>query len=265
MNSAYFLHTKRIGWTRIALLTLLAVIFGIPTFQTAFHPWISILLLFVIHWLSLGTAEWAFDRLYRSTEKQWVSSLRYFFFPLLSSVLAFLLLRVQPTFGVAHFSSYLVVGIVLSSLDYLLSQLEDLSLVSDFQRKNHGASPLESSAEKLVLTNTKGRTVFAVPTDQIICIEAMDNYVTIFYSDDEGATRKATERLSMKQAESHLATTTTPFLRVHKSYLVRVSAIQQVQGRAQNHKLTLKGLDHEIPVSRRLKIQEMIPALDPKN
>ena len=96
--------------------------------------------------------------------------------------------------------------------------------------------------------NTEDLTIFGIPTNQIKYIEALQNYVTIGFTNTEGQFQKQTERATLKNI---LATTKeSSILRTHRSFLVNQQAIIETTGNSQGLLLTLSDCDKTIPVSR---------------
>ncbi|MEL7340404.1 MAG: LytTR family DNA-binding domain-containing protein, partial [Bacteroidota bacterium] len=88
-----------------------------------------------------------------------------------------------------------------------------------------------------------------VDLDQLLLIEAQQNYVRLFLLTEHGL-QKEMLRNSLSRVESVL--TDSPIKRSHRSYLVHTQKIRAVSGNAQGLKLKLEGLeDLEVPVSRK--------------
>jgi DNA-binding LytR/AlgR family response regulator len=121
-------------------------------------------------------------------------------------------------------------------------------------------SDLEEPIAHFKLTNPKGRTVLNIPFEDLICFEANDNYINIYFRSDSGI-QKRMERLSMKKVESLIEPAEQHFLRVHKSYLINRQKVDAIQGKAQNYRLVLSELDFQVPVSRRMAIHDFFPSI----
>jgi hypothetical protein len=91
---------------------------------------------------------------------------------------------------------------------------------------------------------------FSVTVSEILFIRSADNYVEIFYMEKDKVNRKLIRNL-MKQVESNLRAY-PQFFRCHKSFLINLEKVSHVSGNAQGLKLTLKGIEELIPVSRNL-------------
>ena len=80
-----------------------------------------------------------------------------------------------------------------------------------------------------------------IDLDSIIYIEAMDNYVKIIRED----LPRSVSQITMKEMEAMLPTHL--FARVHRSYIIAVSAVERYSSR----RLFLKDLPQPIPVGRK--------------
>ncbi|MEM6344679.1 MAG: LytTR family DNA-binding domain-containing protein [Bacteroidota bacterium] len=90
---------------------------------------------------------------------------------------------------------------------------------------------------------------FRAAVDQILFIEAQQNYVRICLLTEKGI-QKEMLRNTLARIESALET--SPIKRSHRSFLVNTQKILAVSGNAQGLKLKLQGLaDFEVPVSRK--------------
>ncbi len=115
------------------------------------------------------------------------------------------------------------------------------------------------------LESETGKTLLKLPIDQLICFEANDNYVIIYYFDKSNNVKKMMERFSLKKMEEILSLENTKFERVHKSFLINPSRLIAISGKAQAYKLELQGLESLIPVSRSYSINLLEQKLIEKN
>jgi len=122
----------------------------------------------------------------------------------------------------------------------------------------HNADAQAVVPQRIVLTGTSTKEQYELNISSILCIQAHDNYVTLFYESSE-TVKKILFRATLKSLEEQL-TQHSNFFRCHKSYIVNSSLIQKVSGNAQGYKLHLPWLDFVIPVSRSLQ-QELLGKL----
>lgn len=90
---------------------------------------------------------------------------------------------------------------------------------------------------------------FGLDPQSILCIEAMQNYVQIYYQ-DQGAIKKKMLRNTLSRVAEVLASTSV--IRSHRSFLVNKNRVVGVSGNAQGLKLDLKpSPGFFVPVSRK--------------
>ena len=90
---------------------------------------------------------------------------------------------------------------------------------------------------------------FEIDPQQIICIEAMQNYVQIYYNQD-GEIIKKVIRNTISSIEQALLS--TDIQRSHRSYLVNTARIENISGNAQGLKLEINpSPGFWVPVSRK--------------
>lgn len=175
-------------------------------------------------------------------------------------ILAFFILNFSFSFLFALFSGLLVAAIVPAIILFLFLFFDEVRMDLNAPIKSlqtDAAAPSEQQKSFFLLEQQKGRKAIEIPTGNILCFEANDNYVTIYYLNDQGILQKQMERLSMRKAEELIAQTDLLFKRVHKSYLVNTKHIQTISGKAQAYKIILHHLDFQIPVSRNIAISEL--------
>lgn len=98
-----------------------------------------------------------------------------------------------------------------------------------------------------------GKESFSVQSEQLLYIEAQENYIAI-YSIQEGVIKKSLLRNSLKRLEQEFPETL--LLRCHRSFMVNVHQISQIKARYRQLTLLLRAGQVEIPVSR--KYQQIV-------
>ena len=96
------------------------------------------------------------------------------------------------------------------------------------------------------LTSKSHNEYLTIDRNNILFIQANDNYVTIHFL-DQGDVKRRMLRNTLKDIENQLA---SPIVKCHRSYLVNSNRIQEIFGNMNNSKLVLDGFNGEIPVSR---------------
>ena len=92
-----------------------------------------------------------------------------------------------------------------------------------------------------------------ISVENLVYIISNGNYVDFYLTEDDKIIRK-TLRNSLNDIEKQLAD--FPFcIRTHRAYMVNINFLINKKGNAQGYRLTLEGVNEEIPVSRK-KITE---------
>jgi len=89
----------------------------------------------------------------------------------------------------------------------------------------------------------KGNAINLIPVDEIRYVEAQDDYVMIYHSGG-----KALKQQTMKFYEDNLPK--KDFVRVHRSYIVRVEEIKQIEPYGKDTHVAILAAGDKIPVSR---------------
>jgi DNA-binding LytR/AlgR family response regulator len=126
---------------------------------------------------------------------------------------------------------------------------------------------VEISPQLVVITGASAKERFDFQPASILCVQAGDNYVTVFYEANQrvGNVDKVNDkvnnvllRATMKSVEEQLQPFAEPhsqpkIVRCHKSFIVNLSRVERVTGNAQGYKLHLPLLDFPVSVSRALQ------------
>ncbi|HKK43610.1 MAG TPA: LytTR family transcriptional regulator DNA-binding domain-containing protein [Bacteroidales bacterium] len=89
----------------------------------------------------------------------------------------------------------------------------------------------------------KGNAINLIPVDQIRFVEAQDDYVMIYHT-----AGKALKQQTMKFYEENLPR--EDFVRVHRSYIVRVEEINKIEPYGKDNHLAILKSGDKLPVSR---------------
>lgn len=253
-----FLHKDWKSWSSILGLTAFLLLFGVAQFQHSLSTWLFAACFLAVNWI-VYTLVYSVSLRFNWNQNHLLNAAKHVIFACVSAGVVFLIIPINSNFYIAYFSGFLIVGVVFSSFDFVLSALEELVVL----RSNPSVSVANTieKEHRFQLKNTKGKTTFDQQTDHIVCFEANDNYLTIYYMENE-LCKKTTERLAISKAEEMIQLVSNDFLRVHKSFIVNKNHVQSIQGKAQNHRLKVHGLSEEIPVSRRLNVHQFFPNLN---
>ena len=158
----------------------------------------------------------------------------------------YLLLSLPQNFNISDFLKMLkytvMVGITPVVISGLLIQLRAL------KENNQKAMEIQSAYEKQSRQATvpKSQIIFEVGSgnnlnlyiNDIFAIEAMQNYLVLYYYDEHGHKIKNTLiRKTMSSAENQFSS--TDLMRCHRSFIVNIAKIDSISGNAQGLKLKL--------------------------
>ena len=149
-------------------------------------------------------------------------------------------------FITAH-NEFAIRAFEMNAVDYLLKPYSQERLVTAVNKAREkilaGGSrdnrinqlvqqPLTEKLERIVVKT--GTKIKIIPIDKIVYLEAQDDYIMVYT--DEG---KHLKQGTMKYYEDHLDT--SKFIRVHRSYIVRIDQVTQLEPYAKdNYILKLK-------------------------
>ncbi len=136
-------------------------------------------------------------------------------------------------------------GLILLSNLGISSRVEEDSSGSGEENEKE---PLRNPSRTISLEVGQGKPPFQIPIDNLLLVEAADNYCKFNYlKQDELQTELV--RIKLKEVEDILQSESFIF-RCHRSYLVNGHFVKSISGSSQNHRLVLGyGLD-KVKVSR---------------
>ncbi len=89
----------------------------------------------------------------------------------------------------------------------------------------------------------------SIKADLLITIKSSDNYIEVYYKNNE-LVKKQIIRSSLKRVEE-LIYGYEFILRCHRSYIVNIKFINEIQGNPQGFQLFMDGIDFTVPVSQK--------------
>lgn len=110
--------------------------------------------------------------------------------------------------------------------------------------------PHSPSHNPVTLVGGNQNETLHLDTSQIAYLSAADNYVQVFYFENE-TLRSQMLRATLKKMEDALASN-PQFFRCHRTYIVNLEKVEKVSGNAQGYRLHLENTEATVPVSRNL-------------
>lgn len=146
-----------------------------------------------------------------------------------------LTIAVFPMFLVVLIAERILLNRNLKTADIISEQIKNYTVPVNNKKVSLMYEPDKSPLELLI--------------DNLVCIEANDNYCAIYYY-KANVLKKDLYRTTLKNLEDQLIGN-DEVVRCHKSYIVNIFKIKRISGNAQGYKLHFKDINFDIPVSRR--------------
>jgi len=137
-----------------------------------------------------------------------------------------------------------------------IALLGSLNVIRNLKTYKNIASNAQVKTKELVQNNRvslpvkNSQKVFDIDVNNLLFVEAMQNYVLIHYLDENKQVRKELHRNTFISVEAVLSK--EGLLKTHRSFLVNPEMIEEISGNAQGLKLRIKYAEEAIiPVSRK--------------
>ena len=126
---------------------------------------------------------------------------------------------------------------------------EQLALAQDMNNQLNASDTADHIpvGGSVVLTDENGNPQLQLTTEDIRVIRSDGNYVDVFFEEASSISKKLL-RNRIKNVLADLPQ--SQFFQCHKSYVVNLSSIQLVSGNARDLRLSIVGLEDQVPVSR---------------
>ena len=138
---------------------------------------------------------------------------------------------------------------ILTHYNYILRKA--LKEAADINAKILLSGSNRTEEQELITFSSKYKDgKFEIEADQLLYIQSADNYIDIWYKNDNEILHKLIRSTLayFGKSNSHPA-----LMRCHRSYIININKIKSVKGNAGGFKLIIEGVNHEIPLSRTYK------------
>ena len=102
--------------------------------------------------------------------------------------------------------------------------------------------------EPISLSSESGRDRIQIRLGDLLYVKSVENYVEVYWDAAQGI-QKNLLRSSLKRIEDNLNSYSFVF-RCHRTYLVNMKNIDRITGNSQGYRLSIRGFEDSIPVSR---------------
>jgi DNA-binding LytR/AlgR family response regulator len=155
-----------------------------------------------------------------------------------------------PVIFTTAYPQYALEGFDLNALDYLVKPISfdrffkaALKAKEYYELRSQNAIAAKDEKESYFFIKADNKLV-KIFFDEILFVEALQNYVTIYTTD-----KKYVTYLTFKSVEEYLPA--DRFLKTHKSYIVSASKIESIEGN------DIRLGNHHVPISRNEKDEVM--------
>lgn len=256
------LKNKWIGLIAFAFYEVLVLyIFGIHhflKFESVFLSYGILLILFFIFQFSVSLL---LNKIKESNYKELSLSFSFLFTGVLVGVLTWILFKVENEVFFSYFTAFVVSSFFPTLILYIQSlfkhTITSVENMFELTIENQVLENTEKREPIFQLENASGKITLQLKMSSILCFEANDNYVNIYFFNSKNEVSKNMERISLRKVESMIPEEMDNFSRVHKSFIVNVNYVERIIGKAQAYRLHLKDLKLEIPVSRSYDINDL--------
>jgi hypothetical protein len=238
---------------------LVLYFFEIQRFTPTLHTFLNLIILFTLFFLTHFLLNFWVHKKVEDTKRELYLSFSFLLSGLIVGLITFFAFQVKFDLFFVYFLAFIVssffptlVLYIATLFQHTLHNVENL-----YQLTIQHQSDEISQSHVFELQNNAGKTILKLKMDHIVCFEANDNYVTIYYFNNSDELKKNMERISLRKVESLIPEEITSFSRVHKSYIINQLFIEKITGKAQAHKIIMKGLSFDIPVSRSFDVQKI--------
>ncbi len=141
--------------------------------------------------------------------------------------------------------------ILLKFNDYYINLSEENKLLLDEnwslkkQIEKYERDYLNKSIE---LYSESGKEVLKILASQLVYLKSADNYVEVVYNEDDNYKKKLL-RNTLRGFEQQIKPYSN-FIRCHRTCIVNIYYIENIQGDYNKHWLSIKGYEEKVPVSR---------------
>lgn len=167
-------------------------------------------------------------------------------------------LMIASFFVVSGTTLYLYNRLVVNDSDYsieshwwyythiVLAMIPIIAPLLVYLRQRFGEKIIPLLPNSYIIVGENKNERLEVHRDDLLCVQAIENYIDIHYMCSNKGTCSKTFRQTLSNAHSQ-----APFLKKsHRSYLVNTSKISEIKGNSQNAKIFLRDFEKEIPLSK---------------
>jgi hypothetical protein len=117
-----------------------------------------------------------------------------------------------------------------------------------FLRQKFGKLSIATSPNTITITGENKNETLELQKDKLLYIQAIENYIDIYFINTQKKLTSKTFRQTLSKVHNQVR-----FLeKCHRSYLVNINTVKEIQGNSQRAKLSFDHTETKIPVSKTL-------------
>ncbi|NQY30631.1 MAG: LytTR family transcriptional regulator [Flavobacteriaceae bacterium] len=117
-----------------------------------------------------------------------------------------------------------------------------------YLRQKFGQRIIPNSPNTIIITGENKNEKLKLHKKELLYIQAVENYIEIFFVDRDKKLLSKTFRQTLSKVHEQVS-----FLeKCHRSYLVNINNIKEIQGNSQSAKIYFQHVEKKIPLSKTL-------------
>ncbi len=117
-----------------------------------------------------------------------------------------------------------------------------------YLRQKFGQRIIPNSPTTIIITGENKNETFKLQKNDLLYIQAVENYIEIFFVDQDKELLSKTFRQTLSKVHEQVS-----FLeKCHRSYLVNINNIKEIRGNSQSAKIHFQHVEKNIPLSKTL-------------
>lgn len=130
----------------------------------------------------------------------------------------------------------------------VLAMIPIIAPVFIYVRQKFGERIIPQSSDAIVITGKNKNERLEILKNELFYIQSVENYIEIYYLKPDKQLQSKTFRQTLSQVHEQVS-----FLeKCHRSYLVNLECVSEIEGNSQRAKIAFKQIDTKIPLSKTL-------------
>lgn len=141
---------------------------------------------------------------------------------------------------------------VLILVHYIYVIKKQIKVTSQINQRISEIDNIADSSETITILGNNKRDNISLVQRELLYIQSADNYVDVYYLEN-GSIKHDLLRNTLSNIEEQISVKARGIIRCHSSYIVNTDNIESLSGNASGYKVSIKGVNILIPISRKYK------------